>query len=118
MPLWLTLPGAQYAQVPRVGKDGEVRREGFAFHDSGKLPGKVLGGAAIDVTDALAVSLHLCFGVIFLVLLWFTFDRVFRGTTSVLGLRGETSSSSVGFILAFRERPLAEQRSIAGVVIS
>ena len=37
-------------------KTAQLRREGFAFHDSGKLLGKVLGGAAIDVTDALALS--------------------------------------------------------------
>jgi hypothetical protein len=36
-------------------KTAQLRREGFAFHDSGKLPGKVLGGAAINVTDTLAL---------------------------------------------------------------
>lgn len=37
-------------------KTAQLRREAFAFRDSGKLLGKVLGGAAVDVTDALAVS--------------------------------------------------------------
>ena len=39
-----------------LAKTAQWRREGFTFHDSGKLPGKVLGGTAVDVTDALAVS--------------------------------------------------------------
>ena len=43
-------------EFPGWAKTAQLRREGFAFYDSGKLPGKVLGGAAVDDADAMALS--------------------------------------------------------------